>query len=1140
MPASPKKSRPWLDRPVFESFPLLTGEGLIFIVIVLLVTISRLANLGERVMSHDESLHVFFSWLFYQGQGYQHNPMMHGPLQFHLIAFIYFLFGDSDFTARLPHAIASILTVVLLWNWRRYLGRAGTLIAAGLMLISPFMLYYGRYARNEAFVGLFGVLTLYAILRYLETGYKRYIFLLTLAIVLHFTAKETAFIYTAQALLFLAVYLIGRVTRSPWKKSNLYNSFVIALGIGVILLGLSFGIILYNHAQNTINAAQTVAPLNPRQTPAATGLPAPSFSASTSLLVIATLAFVTAAVLLGLGYGWKNVRRERSFDLLALLGTLVLPQLTALPVKWVGWNPLDYYLNWPGWNLPKLLSQGPVRVALIFIPIVTISIVLGVLWNKRLWLWNALLFYGVYIFFYSTVLTNWQGIFTGLVGSLGYWLEQQGVQRGSQPWYYYLLIQIPIYEYLPALGICLATYFGLRHKTPAPLPSTGPNPEPEPVIKGEGNRTFGLLLWWSLTSLFAYTLAGEKMPWLTYHIAWPMILLTGWALGQLVERIDWLQVRTRRGILIFLLLTVFCISLAGTLSLILGPTLPFQGKTLSELSNTSTFLFWFVTAVGSALGLVYLATNWEVRDVLRLGGLTVFGLLVVLTARTAFRAAYVDYNDASEYLVYAHGASGVKDVMGQLQQISKQTAGGNNLVIAYDASQSNQGVSWPLKWYLRDYPNANPFVQLTNDLTADPVIIVDQSNFQAIQPVVADQYYQFDYIRMVWPNQDYFALTWPRFWNAIANPKMRAAIFQIWLNRDYSLYAQATGQETFSPATWEPSGRMELFVRKDIAAQVWQYGVGQTVPTQADPYKQGIVVLNADTVFGSQGQGDGQMDDPHGLALAPDGSIFVADTNNNRIEHFAADGTLIKTWGSFADSSVKPIPLGKFNQPWGIALSPDGEWVYVADTWNHRIQKFTADGTPIATWGHDLFGQTEDPFGLWGPRGIAVNQLGNVFVADTGNKRIVVYDADGNFITQFGSEGMAPGQFDEPVGLAFDSQGNLYIADTWNQRVQVYAPNADGTSYSPLLQWDIAGWYGQSVENKPFLAVDNQDHIFITDPEMYRLLEFTTQGGFVRTWGDYGTDNATFGRAAAVAVDNQGHVWVSDSGNDRLMRFTLP
>jgi sugar lactone lactonase YvrE len=321
---------------------------------------------------------------------------------------------------------------------------------------------------------------------------------------------------------------------------------------------------------------------------------------------------------------------------------------------------------------------------------------------------------------------------------------------------------------------------------------------------------------------------------------------------------------------------------------------------------------------------------------------------------------------------------------------------------------------------------------------------------------------------------------------------------------------------------------------------VWEYGIGQTVAAQADPYKQGATVLTADVVFGSKGSADGQLDDPHGIAIAPDGSLFVADTNNNRIEHFAADGSLIKAWGSFADNATTPIPLGTFNQPWGIALSPDGEWLYVADTWNHRIEKFSADGSPVMTWGHDQYGQTDDPFGLWGPRGIAVNGQGNVFVADTGNKRIVVYTADGKFITQFGNAGMAAGQFDEPVGLAFDAQGNLYVADTWNQRVQVFAAGPDGQPYTALRQWDIAGWYGQSLENKPFLAIDNQDHVFVADPEMYRVLEFTTQGEFIRTWGDYGTDTTTFGLASAVAVDNQGHAWVSDAGNDRLMRFTLP
>ena len=129
MPDNPEKHS-WLDRPIFSIFPALTGEMLIFALIILLAINSRLYNLGVRVMSHDENLHVYFSWLYSIGKGYQYTPLMHGPLQFHLLVLTYLLFGASDFTARFPQAIASILTILLLWKWRRYLGRAGTLIAA--------------------------------------------------------------------------------------------------------------------------------------------------------------------------------------------------------------------------------------------------------------------------------------------------------------------------------------------------------------------------------------------------------------------------------------------------------------------------------------------------------------------------------------------------------------------------------------------------------------------------------------------------------------------------------------------------------------------------------------------------------------------------------------------------------------------------------------------------------------------------------------------------------------------------------------------------------------------------------------------------------------------------------------------------
>src|SRR5512140_2703832 len=113
----------WLERPLFPTVPTLTYEVVIFAAIMVLAFISRFYNLGLRVMSHDESLHTYFSLLLYKGDGYQHNPMMHGPLQFHLIALSYFLFGASDFTARIPAALFNLATIALCWKWRRYLGR---------------------------------------------------------------------------------------------------------------------------------------------------------------------------------------------------------------------------------------------------------------------------------------------------------------------------------------------------------------------------------------------------------------------------------------------------------------------------------------------------------------------------------------------------------------------------------------------------------------------------------------------------------------------------------------------------------------------------------------------------------------------------------------------------------------------------------------------------------------------------------------------------------------------------------------------------------------------------------------------------------------------------------------------------------
>lgn len=212
--------------------------------------------------------------------------------------------------------------------------------------------------------------------------------------------------------------------------------------------------------------------------------------------------------------------------------------------------------------------------------------------------------------------------------------------------------------------------------------------------------------------------------------------------------------------------------------------------------------------------------------------------------------------------------------------------------------------------------------------------------------------------------------------------------------------------------------------------------------------------------------------------------------------------------------------------------------MYVTDTWNHRVQKFTANGKPLTTWGQ--YGTAEQGDGFWGPRGIAVDDQGYVYVADTGNKRIVVFDADGNYVSEFGSAGLEAGQFDEPVGVVVDQAGKLFVTDTWNQRIQSFTISEDRLTFTPDRQWEVFGWYGQSLDNKPFIAVNAAGHVFVTDPEQYRVIEFTAEGEVVRTWGDAAGAETTFGLTAGIAIDAQGHVWVTDALYNRILRFTLP
>lgn len=1228
----------WLERPVHPALSAITIEVVLFAGIVLLAIVTRFYDLESRVMSHDESLHTYFSWLLYRGQGYQHTPMMHGPWQFHWIALSYFLFGVSDFTARIPAVLFSIATVGLIWYWRRYLGRTGALITALLMVVSPYMLYYGRYVRNESYAGLAGVLLLYAILRYLETGRARYLTLVTLATVLHFTAKETAFIYTAQALVFLGAYFVLQVTRKPWQENRgLYQTFVLALVAAALLLAIGGTAAYFSRSHETLTGTETAAPVNPEDGSTIVA-PSDQTSIAPKLVVAAGVLLLLVAGLIYFlqAYVWHRLPKNRAFDLIILILTFVLPMATAFPLDWLK-ERLNVTVPTDAASVSMLDSRALMLIGAFVVVFFILSIIIGTLWNRDWWKYAAG-FWGVFIIFYTTFFTNASGFFTGVIGSLGYWLVQQGVERGSQPEYYYVLVQIPMYEFLPAIGTLVAIGLGLKkllserpteavaYSSPETLTVELTTEESISEVEVQDEEKseesnfgtfFGLTVWWVLSSIVAFTVAGERMPWLTYHMAWPMILLTGWGIGQIIDSLAprlALEKPQRLG-LALLVMVVFVLAAFNTVRSLYGGSPPFQGTELAQLQATAAFIFPFLTMiltgaflgslmrddlpslgivalmilalitlgasiingasllvasstipdptaplqssppnalrfgaavlafVGSIIGIIYLWRQQRTSSFVSLVVLTIFGLLFVQTVRTSFRAAYINYDDATEYLVYAHGATGVKEVMAQVEEISERTAGGLNAIVAYDASAPDTGVSWPMVWYLRDFTALRSFDQPTRSLRDAVAVIVDQKNFDKITAALGDEFYQFDYIRMWWPNQDYFNLDRTRVLNAITNPQIREGIFDIWFNRDYTTYAQAIGSTSMTLTTWQPADQMRLYVRKDVAAKIWNYGVGPAeAPVTVDPYEAGTVMIPADQIFGADRYPPLGLNAPRAIAAGRNDDIYVADSRNHRILHIAADGTLLHEWGTFADNASLNAPIGTFNEPWGVAVGPDGS-VYVTDTWNHRVQKFTEDGEPVTTWGQ--YGQPfpEDPASksyFWGPRGIAVDSQGHVFVADTGNKRIAVFDEEGNFLTEFGAAGLDPGQFDEPVGVAVAADGTVYVTDTWNQRVQSFTPNEDGTQYFPLQQWDVNAWFGQSLENKPFIAVGPDKHVFITDPEGYRVIEFTENGEFVRTWGDFGSGPDQIGLAAGVAVAPEGFVWVTDAGNNRILRYTLP
>ena len=193
----------------------LTVEQIVYIVVFLLAVFLRTYELGLRPYHHDESIHAFFSWkILENGLGdYKYDPVYHGPLLYYSSALMMWLFGDSDFTARLSAVAFGLGVIAFAWPLRRYLGRWGALAFMVLVTVSPSWTYFTRFIRHDIYLALCNLAVVYFAFRFGETGRGKYLYISAAFIALAFADKEDMYLLTPLFLFALVVMMLWGVLR---------------------------------------------------------------------------------------------------------------------------------------------------------------------------------------------------------------------------------------------------------------------------------------------------------------------------------------------------------------------------------------------------------------------------------------------------------------------------------------------------------------------------------------------------------------------------------------------------------------------------------------------------------------------------------------------------------------------------------------------------------------------------------------------------------------------------------------------------------------------------------------------------------------------------------------------------------------
>jgi len=282
--------------------------------------------------------------------------------------------------------------------------------------------------------------------------------------------------------------------------------------------------------------------------------------------------------------------------------------------------------------------------------------------------------------------------------------------------------------------------------------------------------------------------------------------------------------------------------------------------------------------------------------------------------------------------------------------------------------------------------------------------------------------------------------------------------------------------------------------------------------------------------FGASGRGPGALTAPRGLAVDPGGRLLVSDTVDDRVETFSPGSyAYVEQWTAAGGHSAG------FDAPAGIAVDARGS-VYVADEGNARLVRLWGEG--------DYLGEIGGPADLGGAQlaeagAVAVSPATDqTYVADTHHNRVLVYGPEGSLQARWGAgggdgaAGDGPGDFEHPEGVAVDAAGDVYVADTGNDRVVELSPAG-----TVLAEWGSQGTGDGRFRSPTGVAVDAAGDVYVVDRENDRVQVFAPGGRFLAKWGVRGDGVGELSQPTAVAVGCEGAVYVADTNNNRVQRF---